>query len=268
MSQQQPRQLPPFGWYGAAIPTTFQTSAGFPIATLTIFNNSPAALTVFPTLPPVLKTGLFPWGGIVVPAWYPMNLQVSDWAGFAFATDGTAPFANSSLTITASEAQGGVPLSPLGPSAWAAGSVPNTIQNVNPGDQFFAWQVQQLIDLVTGSIHGQGVWIATNSQYVLQLEFLTFPNTRIYGLSGDSSGNFILDDVLAVARRLTIFTDGGMCVGIVPVDPGPFGLSVQGLVTGAGGSKSVTGSRGGNAALASLLTQLATIGLIVDNTTV
>lgn len=33
------------------------------------------------------------------------------------------------------------------------------------------------------------------------------------------------------------------------------------------GGVSVTGSRGGNAALASLLTQLAALGLIVDNTT-
>lgn len=42
---------------------------------------------------------------------------------------------------------------------------------------------------------------------------------------------------------------------------------IQGKLTAPVSPPSVTGSRGGNAALASLLTVLASLGLITDNTT-
>lgn len=71
-------------------------------------------------------------------------------------------------------------------------------------------------------------------------------------LCRDDAGNAIAT-VLTVTR-----STGGIGIGNVPI--GFFGTAPQ-------AKKTVTGSRGGNAALASLLTQLAAYGLLTDSST-
>jgi hypothetical protein len=153
-----PRSYPPLVFYGSLIPSSYQNgSIGFPIQSATVINNYPGNLAIFPSLPSNLPAGGFPWGGIIVPAAYPQNVPIDGWTSFAFATDGTVPFANSSLVIFLSEQYGGLAISPLGPSAWGGGSAPASLQPVSAGNAFLFWQVNQFYLYLTGSLSGNQV---------------------------------------------------------------------------------------------------------------
>jgi hypothetical protein len=151
----------PLNLSGLSIPAQGEYHIGFDVANLTVYNNTPAQIAILETLP---LPGTFPFGGIVIPAGYPMSFPVNNWHSFAYVTDGTGMFAGSSLTVFAdSESSGGggsILGPPFGASGWNAGAVPNALTAVNPGDHLFAWQVQQIINLLTGVMTSQVVVIA------------------------------------------------------------------------------------------------------------
>lgn len=83
----------------------------------------------------------------------------------------------------------------------------------------------------------------------------TYPRLWTFGPEGDST--FCLRDRTAGAKRITITAAGAIT----------FNASVGFNGTAAIAKPTITGSRAGNAALASLLTALASYGLITDSTT-
>lgn len=84
---------------------------------------------------------------------------------------------------------------------------------------------------------------------------------RIGTVSGASGGNYgLLIDAPTGANAFGIVNNGGVQVNGA-------GTSLGFFATGFNGQQTVTGSRGANAALASLLTALASYGLIVNSST-
>lgn len=82
------------------------------------------------------------------------------WQDIQIKSNGAAIQATDTLTIIVYDQLVVPPLLPsFGPAAWGGGAVPNSLVAVNPGDGFAAWQVQQLIDLLTGVMTGQEVTI-------------------------------------------------------------------------------------------------------------
>lgn len=229
-------------------------SSGFDIATITVYNNTPAQIAIYQYQPQVPATGL-PGGGILIPAFYPQTVPVVGWRSFYFVTDGTAMFPLSSLVIQAQDSQAPtLPLSPFGTSAWGAGPDPTSLTQINAGNQVLAWQVRQFYNLITGAMPGN------------------------YNALGIVHGNPFYAWETAAGQKWAIFADyntGTLHVqdathgltGVLVLSPSTQAAVFGGTLAAQGGALSVTGSRGGNAALASLLTQLATIGLIIDNTT-
>ena len=69
--------------------------------------------------------------------------------------------ATDSVTIVFYDQAVTPPLLPaFGVSSWGAGAIPNALVAVNPGDQIMAWQVQQLVNLLTGVMTGQQLKLA------------------------------------------------------------------------------------------------------------
>lgn len=101
---------------------------------------------------------------------------------------------------------------------------------------------------------------------------------NIIKVGGTSAGDPILDFSIVGGALWRIGTDNSDN-DIFKINSGAFGagtgdlqlttagnLKVAGTLIANGAAADVSGSRGGNAALADLLTELATIGLIVDST--
>lgn len=101
-----------------------------------------------------------------VPAYQSRQFPVPDWLSFTVSNfTGAVLQATDILVIqafqdTRSGSSGSYPfpdsLPPLtpssyGPAAWGGGSVPPALTDVNPGDQFFAWQVEQCVQALRGS---------------------------------------------------------------------------------------------------------------------
>lgn len=137
------------------------------------------------------------------------------------------------------------PLLPsFGPSAWGGGSDPASLTRINPGDQFLAWQVNQFFDALEGTISIGAI----------------FPTAvAIVGLGGswsiqlDPSGNLIILNTNTAQKTTFNRTNDNISF--------PKAIQAQGAIF------NVTGSRGGVVALANLMTALASIGLVFDNTT-
>ncbi len=90
------------------------------------------------------------------------------------------------------------------------------------------------------------------------------PNTTYFDLGG---GNFVLLDSTVEHMRIEVLGD----INIGTSVPGAMKLGTSTSTLGLFGATpvakpTITGSRGGNAALADLLTKLATLGLLVDST--
>ena len=87
------------------------------------------------------------------------------WGTIQFVTTGT-PVSTDILNIVAFDTIV-VPTSlpSFGPFSWGGGSVPNHLVPVVPGDQFLAWQVDQFINLLTGVMTGQSIFIGGGGNY-------------------------------------------------------------------------------------------------------
>lgn len=112
------------------------------------------------------------------------------------------------------------------------------------------------------------------------LIYINSPAATVPGLRFDVGGSLALSLVAQNAGRLQLFTGtGGLHLDLTGVGGGGpanttycrSALRVEGNVgfynAALAAKQTVTGSRGGNAALASLLTALATVGLITDSST-
>lgn len=83
-------------------------------------------------------------------------------------------------------------------------------------------------------------------------------------LTSVQGGNATEQYHLTAAQYATI---GGTVVNTFNTRSGTVTLTSADVITAIGAPRTVTGARGGNIALASLLTQLATLGIITDSTT-
>ena len=80
------------------------------------------------------------------------------WQTIQIKSNGAAIQTTDTLTIIVYDQLVVPPLLPsFGPAAWGGGAIPNSLVPVAPGDAFAAWQVQQIIDLLTGVMTGQAV---------------------------------------------------------------------------------------------------------------
>ena len=83
------------------------------------------------------------------------------WQTIQVKSNGAAIQTTDTLTIIVYDQLVVPPLLPsFGPAAWGGGAIPNSLVTVAPGDSFAAWQVQQIIDLLTGVMTGQPVTLA------------------------------------------------------------------------------------------------------------
>lgn len=139
---------------GTSIPNLYyKQSIGFPINAVLIWNNSPVTFTISNT------PGGSPYA--IVPPFFSMSVSVPSFGGISISGDGTPPYATSTLQIQVQDEVAGIPFAgQFGPGGWGSGSAPSVLTPVNPGDQILWWQVQQIINLLTGSMPGQVVKLA------------------------------------------------------------------------------------------------------------
>ena len=119
-------------------------------------------------------------------------------------------------------------------------------------------------DLVTSSVSGTTVYKQTMAPAAGKYQIVLGGNT--------SSDEFTVFDSTGTSQLLRVFGNGNVTIGKTNTTHTlPGYLTHTGTKAGFYGATSVTkqavtGSRGGNAALADLLTKLATLGLITDST--
>jgi hypothetical protein len=135
---------------------------------------------------------------------------------------------------------------------------------------------------VTAPIIGSATVLTRNDGQYHHILARSSAFARSYGLAINSgTGEFILDDITAGATRFRVSPSGTATIAgglentplgattpntgafTTLIASGRFGVNGVGAVS----KPTITGSRGGNAALASLLTALASYGLITDSTT-
>lgn len=58
---------------------------------------------------------------------------------------------NDVLNVALYDQAGSLSFSSFGPAAWGSGPQPGVLTQINPGDQFLTWQVNQLIQYITGT---------------------------------------------------------------------------------------------------------------------
>lgn len=127
----------------------------------------------------------------------------------------------------------------------------------------------QRFDAYIATGGGNAAFQSFNDASGVPLPFFINPdkgNVALFGAGSFGSG----EEVLFIANATTVPTTNPSGGGILYVDGGSAKARTPGgnVVTFAPNTApSVTGSRGGNAALASLLTTLAAAGIIEDNTT-
>lgn len=191
-------------WQGTGIPASiYIASVGFRVQSLIIRNNSPITWTVSNQAGTIYDT---------VPAFYAQSISVPFWATVSLVGDGQAPAGGNSLTVTAYEVDTGGPfVVPFGPSAWGGGSIPNALQAISAGDTFGAWQIDQLINLLTGVMTGQPVTLADGLTVAGGLSLSTalaiislLGGGKNWQISVDSTGQWRLNDVTDAVEPLAI----------------------------------------------------------------
>lgn len=121
------------------------------------------------------------------------------------------------------------------------------------------------VDLVTVTVGGASVGVyldeALTASVPLPMRVSGGGARAVYVADATITPTVVLSSTAAVLSAAAVPCGAG-----VPVRLGPLTNSVTGGIPVAS-RPTVTGSRGGNAALASLVTQLAALGLIIDGTT-
>ena len=86
------------------------------------------------------------------------------WGTIQFVTTGT-PVSTDIINIVAFDTIV-VPssLPSFGPFSWGGGATPNHLVPVVPGDQFLAWQIDQIINLLTGVMTGQSIFLGGDNR--------------------------------------------------------------------------------------------------------
>ena len=137
---------------GIVLPFNFATQGQFRIQSIEVDNGTAATLQLGPD-----TGGIF----VTIPAYQTRIYSGINWGGYALVNQfGTTIQSTDILNVIASDqANTNNQASSYGPAAWGGGGVPNTLVPVLGGQGFYAWQVQQLIDLLTGVMSGQPVRI-------------------------------------------------------------------------------------------------------------
>lgn len=111
-----------------------------------------------------------------------------------------------SVTIILYDSQVVPPLLPaFGVSSWGGGSTPNALVNVSPGDNLLAWQVQQIVNLLTGVMTGQAVSIANQLSLI---DTATDTAKRLAAVTDGANSDLVVWNNAASAKLLTL-TDAG-----------------------------------------------------------
>ncbi len=140
---------------GAAIvlPVNFNTQGQFRILSIQVDNGTAASLQLGENTGGVFQT---------IPAYQSRVYTGINWGGYQLINAfGTTIQATDILNVIASDQVNTYnQASSYGPAAWGGGATPNSLVPVLGGQQFLAWQVQQLIDLLTGVMTNQDVVLA------------------------------------------------------------------------------------------------------------
>lgn len=167
---------------GAAIvlPVTLNFQGQFRIRSIEIDNGTAATILLGPD-----TGGSF----VTVPAYQTRTYSGIDWGGYQLVNVfGTVIQSSDILNVIASDlANVSNQASAYGPASWGGGAVPNSLVPVLGGQQFLAWQVQQIINLLTGVMTAQNVELAQN--------------LRVHGLIHVTGGS-TFDNGLTVAGNL------------------------------------------------------------------
>ena len=165
MTQQNYSYAPPLA---STFPIQFTPGGSWPggVQTIEVDNGSNLTLSVYADGQLIRTVG---------PYIARFNVNTSGGWGTVRIVANTATIQPSdSVTIILYDSQVVPPLLPaFGVSSWGGGSTPNALVGINPGDNLLAWQVQQIIDLLTGVMTGQLVDIA-NSLRLILISFLSF----------------------------------------------------------------------------------------------
>lgn len=139
---------------GAAIvfPIRLNPNGAFPIVECVVTNGTGATLTIKDQAGVLLAVAL---------PYLPIDFVCGQSQQLVVTSNGVAILATDVLLIQAFGSPSGLSVpSSYGPSIFAGGAVPNSLQNVIGGQAIAAWMVQQIINLLTGVMTGQSIKLA------------------------------------------------------------------------------------------------------------
>lgn len=144
---------------GIVLPLVANFQGQFTIKSIEIDNGTAATLQVGPDSGGVFTT---------VPAYQTRIYSGIVWNGYKIVNQfGTVLNSTDILNVIVSdEANTNNQASSYGPAAWGGGAVPDPLVAVLGGQGFYAWQVQQLIDLLTGVMLNQAVRLANTLRVI------------------------------------------------------------------------------------------------------
>lgn len=198
---------------GTSIPNAYyKQSIGFPVNSVLVWNNSPITFTISNT------PGGSPYA--IVPPFFSMSVSVPSFGGISISGDGTTPYATSTLQIQVQDEVAGIPFAgQFGPGGWGSGSAPSVLTPVNPGDQILWWQVQQVINLLTGAMPGQVVKLANE---LILLDPVTNTVKRLVAIANGANSDLAIKNNADTVDILTIDDLGNLTLtGNVQI-PGSF----------------------------------------------
>lgn len=123
------------------------------------------------------------------------------------------------------------------------------------------WEVNNVVE---GTMDADGINLSSGNSYRINSLDVVSVSGDVTSIGRDVSGSVAIR--AANGKSVTLWVDAGE-VAVADGDGITFPLGAGFMGAPASPRISVTGSRGGNAALASFLTAMATFGLITDNTT-
>lgn len=170
---------------GAAIrlPATYNFQGQFVIRSIEIDNGTAATIALGPD-----TGGVF----VTIPAYQTRTYSGIEWGGYQLNNVfGTTIQASDILNVVASDlANVSNQASAYGPAAWGGGAVPNSLVAVLGGQQFLAWQIQQIINLLTGVMTAQNVHLAQSLRVDNVLQVI---GSGSFGNGLSVTGNFFAD---------------------------------------------------------------------------